>query len=171
MEADWARRAGSRDLRYPPWKVNPPGAGTRSKRVGSARAGDQGLRFPLWEMKPPGAATGLNPAGCESTGDRALHLPRNNSWPSTQPVEEACLISKYCQGQHLGWLQTARDPPGRRSLPYKQEMQGSIPWRATTPLAPDWTGTRLLSEIEGVRVLWAARSISSAGQQPRLLSG
>lgn len=47
--------AGVRSARHPPWKVNPPGAGTRSKRAGRREPlGIRASAFRSWTMNPPG---------------------------------------------------------------------------------------------------------------------
>lgn len=45
---------------------------------------------------------------------------------------------------------------------------GSIPTRRTLEVAPDWTGPRLLTEIEGVRVLLPLLRMGSSVWSERL---
>jgi hypothetical protein len=61
------------------------------------------------------------------------------------------------------------DVPDIRAVADIPAGVGSNPTRATTPLAPDRPGTRLLPEGEGVRDLWAAPSVAGATDSAAVL--
>ncbi len=146
LEPGWhPRGCGGRHLATPPWMVNRPGAGARSKRGGAYGPGDRALGHPLpavagtWRVSPDGEG--------HSSEARWWLRP----WRSTRPLSAT---QRWCSGQHVG-LSSRRpgfEPPSLYSLragclvpwpvggdggtrhPLKVEIAGSSPARVTNPM-------------------------------------
>src|SRR5262245_16662497 len=122
LESGWEPDgSGIRVLPLPPCRVSSPGGGLRFENVWPARGGGgRDLRSLLLEGAPPARHRALKARAGSYPGNRHLHLPL----ATTQLVEGACLIRRYCAVRSRGgqlWRdssvgQSARLMIGRSSV-------------------------------------------------------